>query len=63
MASSVLETVVSAREFFKLDFWKGPKPTPETVYLVALVADERIFRVAAAALERWTRAQGVRGHL
>jgi hypothetical protein len=36
--------------FFESDFWKGTKPTPETIYRVHLVADEREFRVQAAAL-------------
>ena len=32
-------------------------PTPETIYCVHLVADEREFQVPAAALERWERAR------
>ena len=28
MATKVFEAVARAKEFFKLDFWKGPKPTP-----------------------------------
>ena len=44
-ASSVFGAVSRAKEFFELDFWKGPKPTPETIYCVHLVADERIFLV------------------
>jgi hypothetical protein len=60
MASSVFEAVACAKEFFELNFWKGPKPTPETIYRVHLVADEREFQVPAQALERWER--GVRGH-
>lgn len=47
MASSVFEAVARAKEFFESDFWRGPKPTPETIYLVARVADERLFRVCA----------------
>jgi hypothetical protein len=39
---------------FESDFWKGPKPTPETIYPVHLVADEREFQGPASALERWT---------
>src|SRR5688572_28751815 len=58
MASTVFEAVARAKEFFELDFWKGSKPTPETVYLVYLVADERVFRVPAAAIERWQRNHG-----
>ena len=61
MASTVFEAVAKAKEFFELDFWKGPKPTPETIYRVHLVADERMFQLPAAALERWGRNQGVRG--
>jgi hypothetical protein len=46
--------VANAKEFFELDFWKGPKPTPETVYRVHFgLADEREFQVRASALERW----------
>ena len=36
MASSVFGAVASAKEFFESDFWKGPKPTPETLYRVHL---------------------------
>jgi len=50
MASSVFKAVAKAKEFFELDFWKGPKPTPETIYRVHLVADEREFQVLVAAL-------------
>ena len=42
------------------DFWKGPKPTPETIYRVHLVADERTFWVRAEGLERWQRNHGAR---
>jgi hypothetical protein len=62
MASSVFGAVARAKEFFESDFWKGPKPTPETIYRVHLVAGEREFRVPAEALERWERARRVRGH-
>jgi hypothetical protein len=44
MASTVFGAVARAKEFFETDFWKGPKPTPETIYRVHLVADERGFR-------------------
>jgi hypothetical protein len=37
------------------------EPTPETVYRVHLVADERVFQVPTEALERWERNHGVRG--
>jgi hypothetical protein len=43
MASTVFEAVAKAKEFFELDFWKGPKPTTEMIYRVHLVADEREF--------------------
>jgi hypothetical protein len=62
MASSVFGDVARAKEFFASDFWKGPKPTPETIYRVHLVADERVFQVPADAFERWERAHGLRGH-
>jgi hypothetical protein len=61
MAVSVFEAVARAKAFFEDDFWKGPKPIPETLYRVHLVADERIFRVPATALEKWERKR-VRGH-
>jgi hypothetical protein len=53
MASTVFGAVAKAKEFFQLDFWKGPEPTPETIYRVHLVADERVFQVPASAVERW----------
>jgi hypothetical protein len=53
MASSVFEAVACAKEFFELPFWRGPKPTPETLYRVRLIADERMFLVPAEALARW----------
>jgi hypothetical protein len=53
MASSVFGAVAQAKEFFESDFWKGPKPTVDTLYRVHLVADERMFLVPAEALERW----------
>jgi hypothetical protein len=55
MASSVFGAVAKAREFFESDFWRGPKPTPETIYRVHLVADERMFLVLAAAMDRCER--------
>ena len=58
MASTIFEAVARAKEFFESDFWKGPKPRPETIYRVHLVADEREFRVPAADLARWERAKG-----
>jgi hypothetical protein len=63
MANTVFEAASGAKEFFLSDFWKGPKPTPETIYRVHLVADERVFQVPADAVERWERNQGVREHV
>jgi hypothetical protein len=63
MASSVFGAVARAKEFFESDFWKGPKPTPETIYRDHLVADEREFYVPAEALARWESNHEVRGHL
>ena len=59
MASSVFGAVAGAKEFFETDFWKGPKPTPETIYRVHLVADERVFRVRDQVLETWKEATPV----
>jgi hypothetical protein len=56
MASKVFGAVAKAKEFFEDDFWKGRKPTPETVYRVYLVADERVFRVRDQVLETWKEA-------
>jgi hypothetical protein len=53
MATTVFEAVAKAKEFFELEFWKGPKPTLETIYRVHLVADECVFQVPTEALERW----------
>jgi hypothetical protein len=36
---------VDLGEFFEWDLSKGPKPTPEKLYQVHLVADERVFQV------------------
>jgi hypothetical protein len=58
MASSVFGAVARAKEFFESDFWKGPKPKPETIYLVTLVGDERSFRVAGQAVEKWRDSKG-----
>ena len=43
MGSSLFEVVARAMEFFRSPFWRGPRPAPETVFLVQLVADERTF--------------------
>ena len=58
MARTLFQAVARAKEFFESDFWKGPKPKPETVYLVTLVGDERSFRVASQAVENWRVSQG-----
>jgi hypothetical protein len=52
MASSVFGAVSRAKEFFDSDFWRGPKPTEETLFKVNLVADDRTFLVPAEALAR-----------
>jgi hypothetical protein len=44
-AATLFEAVRTSMEFFADPFWRGPKPTPETVFTVALVGDERYWRV------------------
>jgi hypothetical protein len=45
MAHSVFEAVREGMDFFADPFWRGPKPTPEAVFEVSLVGDERVWRV------------------
>jgi len=42
---STHEVVRNAMRFFADPFWKGPKPKPDEVYTVAIVGDERRWRV------------------
>jgi hypothetical protein len=62
MATSVFEAFAKTKEFVEASFWKGPKPTPQTMFKVNLVADDRTFWVPAAALDKWERprVQGCR---
>jgi hypothetical protein len=39
------EAAQNAMRFFADPFWRGPKPTPETIFEVVLVGDERKWRV------------------
>jgi len=44
-ASTVFEAVREGWEFFRDPFWRGPKPTPETLFKVSLIGDERTWSV------------------
>jgi hypothetical protein len=45
MAHSVFEAVREGMDFFVDPFWRGPKPTLETLFTVSLVGDSREWRV------------------
>jgi hypothetical protein len=52
-ASSTFEAVRTAYKFFNDPHWRGPKPTPETIFEISLVGDERSWRVrVGSALDR-----------
>ena len=40
-ANTLFEAVREAWDFYQTDFWRGPKPTLETIFEVSLVGDER----------------------
>jgi hypothetical protein len=44
---SLFEAVRNAMRFFADDFWRGPKPGVDEVFTVALVGDERTWKVRA----------------
>jgi hypothetical protein len=50
-ARTLFEAVSTAMDWFRSDFWRGPRPTPETVFEVGLVPDGRWF-VRTEAVER-----------
>jgi hypothetical protein len=60
MGNSLFEVVADAMKFFESNFWKGPKPRRDTVFLVQLVADERRFYVRAAKVREWQKEQACR---
>jgi hypothetical protein len=49
-ASTVFKAVRAAQAWFSDPFWKGPRPTLDTVFKVALVGDDRTWRARAMAV-------------
>ena len=47
------EAVWEGWEFFQDSFWHGPKPTPETVFEISLVGDERPVEDSNETGGRW----------
>ena len=50
MGSSLFQAVQRAIDFFHSEIWYGPRPGPETVFLVRLVADDRRFYEKASTV-------------
>jgi hypothetical protein len=48
---STHEVIRNATRFFADPFWKGPKPMPDELYTVAIVGDERKWRVRGDRVE------------
>jgi hypothetical protein len=48
--TSVFDAVRNAERFFQSSFWRGPLPTLDTIYKVALVGDDRVWRVRARSV-------------
>jgi hypothetical protein len=46
-ASTVFEAIRAAQAWFDDPFWKGPRPTLDTVFRITLVGDDRVWRVRA----------------
>jgi hypothetical protein len=44
-ASSTFEAARIAYRFLHDPHWRGPRPTPETIFEISLVGDERKWRV------------------
>jgi hypothetical protein len=55
-AKTLFEAVSTAIDWFRSDFWRGPRTTLETVFKVGFVPDGRWF-VRAEAVERWRLKQ------
>jgi hypothetical protein len=51
---SVFDAVSNAMRFFADPFWRGPKPDAMTVFTVALVGDERTWRVRGSSVWKST---------
>ena len=49
-ASTVFEAIREAQAWFDDPFWKGPKPSMDTVFKVSLVGDSRVWRVRARSV-------------
>jgi hypothetical protein len=49
-STTVFEAVRAAQEWFGDPFWRGPRPTMDTVFRVALVGDPRVWRVRARSV-------------
>ncbi len=46
----------SALDFFARDFWKGPKPRPDSILEVHVVGSHRSYKVRAFRVMQWRRA-------
>jgi hypothetical protein len=51
-ASTPREAARTALAFFRADFWKGPKPKPETILEISPMGIERRWRIRAADADR-----------
>jgi hypothetical protein len=49
-AETLFEAVRRAGDFFKDDFWRGPKLALDTIFEVGLVGDQRRWRVRASRI-------------
>ena len=49
-ASTLFEAVRTAQEWFGDSFWKGPRPTMDTVFRVSLVGEDRTWRVRGSSV-------------
>jgi len=54
-SKTLFEAVQNSIEWFRDDYWHGPKPRRDTVYEVSLVGDDRRWKVRAASVERWRK--------
>ena len=54
---SVLGAAAKALDRFNSDWWKGPRPKPDTVLRVALVASRVPYKVDVDRVLRWKREQ------
>jgi hypothetical protein len=47
---SLFEAVHKAMQFFADPYWRGPKPGKDAIFTVALVGDDRLWRVRSGAV-------------